>query len=171
VAHAPPGAWAEPVIIDGRVAAALDCVGVRDYSLRQVTVVGDNRFVASVFVPGVFPFREKEPAPMISRIVTCTIKPEKISEFRALLRSEVVPAIMRQPGFVDLVESIDDGGGTFVCTTLWNTLRDVEYYDQTLFPDLAQRLVPLLSGQPDIKTLMVENSTVHDISSGKSAAA
>jgi quinol monooxygenase YgiN len=108
---------------------------------------------------------------MISRIVSCTIRPEKISEFRALLKSEVLPAITRQPGFVDLVESIDDGSGTFVCTTLWNTRPDIEHYDQTLFPELAQKLVPLLSGQPDIKTLMVENSTVHDISSGKSAAA
>jgi quinol monooxygenase YgiN len=108
---------------------------------------------------------------MISRIVSCNIKPEKISEFRTALKSEVLPALMRQPGFVDLIESIDDGSGTFVCTTLWNTRQAVEQYDQTLFPELAQKLVPLLNGQPDIKTLTVENSTVHDISSGKSAAA
>ena len=108
---------------------------------------------------------------MISRIVSCTIKPEKISEFRTALKSEVLPAIARQPGFVDLVESLDADSGTFVCTTLWNTHQDVEHYDQTLFPELAQKLVPLLNGQPDIKTLTVENSTVHDISSGESAAA
>lgn len=72
---------------------------------------------------------------------------------------------------MDLVESLDADSGVFVCTTLWNTRQDVEQYDQTLFPELAQKLVPLLNGQPDIKTLTVENSTVHDISSGKSAAA
>ena len=108
---------------------------------------------------------------MISRIVSCTVKPEKIGEFRSALKSEVLPNLTRQPGFVDLVESLDQETGTFVCTTLWNTHQDVEHYDQTLFPELAQRLVPMLSGQPDIKTLTVENSTVHDISSGKSAAA
>jgi quinol monooxygenase YgiN len=108
---------------------------------------------------------------MISRIVSCTIKSEKVSEFRAALKSEVLPAITRQPGFVDLVESLDPATGTFVCTTLWNTRQDVEHYDQTLFPELAQKLVPLLNGQPDIKTLAVENSTVHEISSGKSVAA
>jgi quinol monooxygenase YgiN len=108
---------------------------------------------------------------MISRIVSCTIKPEKISEFRTALKSEVLPNITRQPGFVDLVESLDAESGTFVCTTLWNTRQDVEHYDQTLFPELAQKLVPLLNGQPDIKTLTVENSTVHDIRSGRSAAA
>ncbi len=108
---------------------------------------------------------------MISRVVTCTVKPEKISEFRQALKNEVVPNITRQPGFVDLVESIDVSNGTFVCTTLWESRRDVEEYDQTLFQEIAQRLVPLLDGQPDIKTLAVENSTVHDITSGKSAAA
>ena len=108
---------------------------------------------------------------MISRIVSCTIKPEKINEFRNTLKTEVLPNVARQPGFVDLVESIDTATGTFVCTTLWNSRQDVEHYDQTLFQEVAQRLMPLVTGQPDIKTLTVENSTVHDISSGKSAAA
>jgi quinol monooxygenase YgiN len=108
---------------------------------------------------------------MISRIVSCTIKPEKINEFRNTLKTEVLPNITRQPGFVDLVESIDTATGAFVCTTLWNSRQDVEHYDQTLFQEVAQRLMPLVTGQPDIKTLTVENSTVHDISSGKSAAA
>ncbi|MGZ4821960.1 MAG: putative quinol monooxygenase [Terriglobales bacterium] len=108
---------------------------------------------------------------MISRIVSCTVKPEKINEFRNALRTAVLPNITRQPGFVDLIESIDDGSGTFVCTTYWNTRRDVEHYDQTLFQEIAQKLIPLIEGQPEIKTLNVENSTVHEISSGKSAAA
>jgi quinol monooxygenase YgiN len=108
---------------------------------------------------------------MISRIVSCTIKPDKIHEFRNTLKTEVLPNITRQPGFVDLVESIDTASGVFVCTTLWNSRQDVEHYDQTLFQELAQRLMPLVTDQPDIKTLTVENSTVHDISSGKSAAA
>jgi quinol monooxygenase YgiN len=108
---------------------------------------------------------------MISRIVSCTIKPEKINEFRNTLKTDVLPNITRQPGFVDLVESIDTATGAFVCTTLWNSRQDVEHYDQTLFQEVAQRLMPMVTGQPDIKTLTVENSTVHDISSGKSAAA
>ncbi|MBZ5630229.1 MAG: hypothetical protein LAO06_15320 [Acidobacteriia bacterium] len=108
---------------------------------------------------------------MISRIVTCTVKREKITEFRNALQYEVLPNITRQPGFVDLVESLDTASGTFVCTSLWDTQQDVEYYDQTLFQEIAQRIMPLVSDQPDIKTLMVENSTVHDIASGKSAAA
>ncbi|HET7185010.1 MAG TPA: antibiotic biosynthesis monooxygenase [Terriglobales bacterium] len=108
---------------------------------------------------------------MISRIVSCTVRPEKINEFRNALKTAVLPNITRQPGFVDLIESMDDGTGTFVCTTYWNTRHDVEHYDQTLFQEIAQKLIPLIEGQPEIKTLNVENSTVHEISSGKSAAA
>jgi quinol monooxygenase YgiN len=108
---------------------------------------------------------------MISRIVSCTVKPEKIHEFRNALKTEVLPYITREPGFVGLVESFDTATGEFVCTTLWSTRQDVENYDRGLFQEIAQRLVPMASGQPDIKTLTVENSTVHDISSGKSAAA
>jgi heme-degrading monooxygenase HmoA len=108
---------------------------------------------------------------MISRIVSCTVKPEKITDFRNALKTAVLPNITRQPGFVDLVESFDTATGQFVCTTLWNTRQDVENYDQGLFQEIAQTLIPMVNGQPEIKTLTVENSTVHDISSGKSAAA
>jgi quinol monooxygenase YgiN len=108
---------------------------------------------------------------MISRIVSCNVKPERINEFRSALKTEVLPNITRQPGFVDLVESLDTATGQFVCTTLWNSRTDVENYDKSLFQEVAQVLVPMMNGQPEIKTLAVENSTVHDISSGKSAAA
>jgi quinol monooxygenase YgiN len=108
---------------------------------------------------------------MISRIVSCTVKRDKVNEFRNALKNELLPKITREPGFVDIIESIDNGSGTFVCTTYWNTRQDVERYDNGLFQEIAQRLVPMLDGQPDIKTLTVENSTVHDISAGKGAAA
>jgi len=108
---------------------------------------------------------------MISRIVSCTVKRDKVSDFRNALKNEVLPKITREPGFVDIIESIDNGSGTFVCTTYWNTRQDVEHYDRGLFQEIAQRLMPMLDGQPDIKTLTVENSTVHDISAGKGVAA
>ncbi len=108
---------------------------------------------------------------MISRIVSCNIKPEKLNEFRTTLKTAVLPNISRQAGFVDLIESLDSATGQFVCTSYWNTQQDVQRYDQTLFQEIAQKLVPLINGSPEVKTLTVENSTVHDITAGKSAAA
>ncbi len=108
---------------------------------------------------------------MISRIVTCNVKPEKLTEFRNTLNQQFLPRIQRQQGFVDVVESIDTNSGTFVCTTFWNTRQDVEHYDNTLFQEVAQKLTPLLKDEPTVQTLNVENSTVHNISGGKKSAA
>lgn len=108
---------------------------------------------------------------MISRIVTCNIKPEKLNEFRNALNQQFLPRIQRQHGFVDVVESIDPTTGTFVCNTFWNTRQDVDNYDNGLFPEVAKALTPLLQNEPTIQTLNVENSTVHNIAAGKKSVA
>ncbi len=108
---------------------------------------------------------------MISRIVTCNIKPEKLNEFRNALNQLFLPRVQRQHGFVDVVESIDTTTGVFVCNTFWNTRQDVENYENTLFQEIAQGLTPLLQNEPTIQTLNVENSTVHNIAAGKKSVA
>ncbi len=108
---------------------------------------------------------------MISRVVHCHVKPEKVQEFRNTLNQRFVPRIERQNGFVDLIEGLDAKTGTFVCTTLWTSLADVERYDQGLFQDVAQALIPLLAEPPIVETLPVENSTVHNISAGTKTVA
>jgi heme-degrading monooxygenase HmoA len=40
---------------------------------------------------------------MFARIVECHVKPEKRDEFTNKLRSELLPILQKQPGFVDLV--------------------------------------------------------------------
>jgi quinol monooxygenase YgiN len=108
---------------------------------------------------------------MISRIVDCHIRPDKLNEFRKTLDTEVLPKVERQQGFVDVLETIDNKTGHFVCTTLWESLQDVENYDRGLFQEVAQRLMPLLQEQPQVHTMTVQTSSAHAISSGKSAAA
>ena len=108
---------------------------------------------------------------MISRIVTCQIKPDKLNEFRTALNQQFLPRIQRQHGFVDVVESIDTNTGTFVCNTFWNTRQDVDNYDNTLFQEVATALTPLLQTDPTVQTLNVENSTVHNIAAGKKSVA
>ena len=108
---------------------------------------------------------------MISRIVTCNVKPEKLNEFRNTLNQRFLPRIQQQRGFVDLVESLDTGSGTFVCSTFWNSRQDVENYDHTLFQEVANALTPYLQEEPTVQTLNVENSTVHNISAGRKSAA
>jgi quinol monooxygenase YgiN len=108
---------------------------------------------------------------MISRIVDCQVRPEKLNEFRKALHEKFVPRIKSQTGFVDIIESIDVQSGRFVCNTFWKSRDDVNRYDNSLFQEVASSLTPYLSSEPRVETLEVETSTVHRISAGRSAAA
>ncbi len=107
---------------------------------------------------------------MFSRIVSCTINPAKVNEFRTALNNEFLPRIQSQPGFVDNIESLDPATGQFSCVTLWETAADVEKYDNGLFQEVAAGLIPLLQGNPTVQTLPVENSSAHHVRAGAAAA-
>ncbi len=107
---------------------------------------------------------------MFSRIVSCTINPAKVNEFRTALNNEFLPRIQSQRGFVDNIESLDPATGQFSCVTLWETAADVEKYDKGLFQEVAAGLIPLLQGNPTVQTLPVENSSAHHVRAGAAAA-
>ncbi len=107
---------------------------------------------------------------MFSRIVSCTINPAKVSEFRTALNNQFLPRIQSQPGFIDNIESLDPATGQFTCLTLWKTASDVEKYDKGLFQEVAAGLVPLIQEGPTVQTLPVENSSVHNVKAGRATA-
>jgi hypothetical protein len=108
---------------------------------------------------------------MFSRMITCTIDPARVAEFKAALNNQLLPRIQAQPGFVDNIESLDPSTGQFSCMTLWESASDLQNYDNGLFQEIAGKLMPLMQGQPTVQTLPVENSSIHNIQSGKAAAA
>jgi hypothetical protein len=107
---------------------------------------------------------------MFSRIISCTINPSKVDEFRTALNNEFLPRIQSQPGFVDNIESLDTTNGQFCCVTLWKTASDVERYDNGLFQEVAASITPLLEDVPSVVTLPLENSSMHNVRAGKVAA-
>ena len=107
---------------------------------------------------------------MFSRIVSCTINPAKVNEFRKALNNQFLPRIQAQPGFIDNIESLDPATGQFNCVTLWKTESDVKNYDKGLFQEVAASLVPLMQGGPTVQTLPVENSLLHHVKAGTAAA-
>lgn len=108
---------------------------------------------------------------MQSRIITCSIDPSKVSEFKSALNNEFLPRIQAQPGFVENIESLDPATGKFCCVTLWKSEADVKNYDHGLFQEIAGKLGPLMEDAPVVQTLPVENSSAHNIRHGQSAAA
>ncbi len=106
---------------------------------------------------------------MYSRIITCRIDPSRLDEFRAALNGEFLPRIQDQPGFIDNIEALDTSTGEFCCTTLWKSRADVEAYDDSLFQEVAARLGPLMTEAPVVRTLPVENSSIHRVAAGRAA--
>jgi hypothetical protein len=100
---------------------------------------------------------------MIARIISCTVTPSKVSEFRTLLNNNLLPRIQSQHGFVENIEALDPNTGQYCSATLWQNRTDVENYDNSVFPEIAAKMSPLLSGNPTVQTLPVENSSVHHV--------
>ena len=107
---------------------------------------------------------------MFSRLITCTIDPAKVNDFRNALNNHFLPRIQALPGFMDNIESLDPATGQFSCMTLWKTKSDVENYDSGLFKEVAAGLTPLMQGNPAVQTLPVENSSMHHVKAGSAAA-
>jgi quinol monooxygenase YgiN len=107
---------------------------------------------------------------MIARIITCTVTPSKVAEFRTLLNNTLLPKVQSQPGFVENIDALDPNTGQFSCTTVWQSRTDVENYDNTVFPELAAKMSPLLNGNPSVQTLPVENSSVHHVRAAAATA-
>jgi hypothetical protein len=95
---------------------------------------------------------------MIARIITCTVTPSKVGEFRTLLNNTLLPRIQSQHGFVENIEALDPNTGQYSGTTLWQNRSDLENYDNSVFPEIAAKMSPLLNGSPTVQTLPVENS-------------
>jgi hypothetical protein len=107
---------------------------------------------------------------MFSRLITCTIDPAKVNDFKNALNNQFLPRIQALPGFMDNIESLDPATGQFSCMTLWKTKSDVENYDSGLSKEVAAGLTPLMQGNPAVQTLPVENSSMHHVKAGSAAA-
>ncbi len=106
---------------------------------------------------------------MYSRIITCKIDPSRMDQFRTSLNDDFLPRIQSQPGFVDNIESLDPATGDYCCHTLWKSQADLQAYDNGLFQEIASELGPLMIEAPTVKTLPVENSSVHRVAAGTAA--
>ena len=106
---------------------------------------------------------------MFTRIVECTIKPELKDNFRDALSSKVLPAINKQPGFVDLIGLVsDDLSDHALVITLWHSKEDADrLYHQT--EPVVDLLTPFLTKSPGVEQFYVTTSVSHRIAVGRAA--
>ncbi len=105
---------------------------------------------------------------MFTRVVQCTVKPEKRTEFSSALR-EVLPKIKQQPGCIDVVERYSEANpNEFVCMTFWQTKEALDHYNDGLVQRITHELTPLVD-EVSVDNYAVETSTAHHIAAGQAA--
>jgi len=107
---------------------------------------------------------------MFARIVECHLKPEKRDEFTNKLRSELLPILQKQPGFVDLVGLVSENDPErTVAVSFWNSKQDAERYHREHYNRILELMRPHLRRDPTIEQYNVDTSTTHRIGAGKAA--
>ncbi len=108
---------------------------------------------------------------MFTRHVQTTVKTEKIRDFSTVLRTEILPILTEQPGFVDLLTLISDTNtGECVSISFWKTKEDAERYEREAYTTVLKKLKPLLATPtPRVTTFNVDTSTAHNIAAGMAA--
>ena len=107
---------------------------------------------------------------MFTRIVECTVKPDKRDEIQQRLRNEILPLLQKQPGFVDEVGlASEHDPERMVAISFWKTREDAERYHRDTFPRVQDIAKPYLKGPMKVETYNVEESTIHRIAAGKAA--
>ena len=107
---------------------------------------------------------------MFTRIVECHVKPEKKDEINLKLRNDILPILNRQPGFVDLINLVQDTDRERqLALSFWNTKEDAERYNRENYNRIVEMIKPYLKKDPKVETFNVDTSTSHRIAAGKAA--
>ena len=100
---------------------------------------------------------------MFVRLTFCKFLPERINEARKIYNEEVIPAIRKQKGLLNIrfLEPTDKVGD-YISITEWNTKEDADLYESTgLYKKLVSKLEPFFTKQPELKTYTVEQILEH----------
>ena len=106
---------------------------------------------------------------MFTRMVECTIKLEQKEEFNNAVAAKVLPALSRQPGFVDVIGfTSDDRADHAYVLTFWKSKADAERFYPHASPE-TELLEPLLLNPPVVEALYVTTSALHRVAAGRAA--
>jgi len=100
---------------------------------------------------------------MFVRLTFCKFLPEKINEARKIFTQEIMPAVRKQKGLLNirLFEPVDKISA-YISITEWASPADAEmYHNSGLYKKLVAKLEPFFTKQPELKTYTVEEIFEH----------
>jgi heme-degrading monooxygenase HmoA len=96
---------------------------------------------------------------MFARIVEFIPKTEKKEEFIKVVRSEVLPILKKQPGFLEVLPFLPETTTEkTIIVSLWAEKRDAERYEREAYPKVAEIVKPYLTTAITFKHYVVETS-------------
>jgi quinol monooxygenase YgiN len=93
-----------------------------------------------------------------ARNVHFQIKPGKEKEFNTLFENEVIPLLRKQTGFQNELTLVNPDGAIGV--SVWNDRKSAEAYSTSTYPQILEKLNPVIVGTPKVETYDVTATTL-----------
>jgi len=96
---------------------------------------------------------------MFARVLEFTPKYEKKEELIKTVRTEVLPFLKKQAGFLEVLPFVPENNtGKVIAITLWTEKREAEKYVRDVFPKVEQILKPYLNTPIEFRPFTVETT-------------
>ena len=105
---------------------------------------------------------------MYARNVSMHLKANTAGEFTQTLEKDVLPLLRKQSGFKDEISFLTPDHSEAVAISLWDRRESAEAYSRNAYPDVLQKLAPVVDGTPQVESYEVANSTFHKIGTSQS---
>lgn len=93
-----------------------------------------------------------------ARNVHFQIKNGKEKEFTTVFENEVLPILRKQSGFRNELALVNPDGA--VAISLWDDRKSAETYNTSTYPQILQKLNPVIVGTPKVETYDVTATTL-----------
>lgn len=93
-----------------------------------------------------------------ARNVHFQIKPGKEKEFTSLFENEVIPMLRKQTGFQNELTLVNPMGAVGI--SVWNDRNSAEAYNTSTYPQILEKLNPVIVGTPKVETYDVTATTL-----------
>jgi len=85
-----------------------------------------------------------------ARNVHFTVRNGKVDEFNRLMNSEILPLVKKEKGFCQDLTLLN--GNIGMSTSVWDDRTCAETYNTKTYPEVLQKLNPVLEGTPRVDT-------------------
>lgn len=100
---------------------------------------------------------------MFARKITMKLNPSSAIEFSRLYEQQVLPVLRQQPGFCDGMTLVSGERAEAVAISFWDKRTDADAFADSAYAPLIEGLAEVLAEAPVVSTLVVSNSTSHQV--------